>query len=116
MKYLIEIDFLATIAVCMTISYFSVIAFKSTKFIGFGFLLFGSLFSAWNAISLHLLSRLSTAAFHFFHYSYPILFLVDAILNTVGVVLVIQKFIEIHSGRFRAISTNTAEQGAAANP
>ena len=83
------LDVATTILSCIVTLFYAFPAYRRTKQIGFVFWGFSALGSLWNTLTLHTFGsdpRGNPAAYLFFHQSYRVLFIVDAILGIIGTI------------------------------
>ncbi len=99
-----SLDGVTTIISCLVTLFYGFPAYKRTKQVGFVFWAFGALGSIWNTITLRAFGsdpRGNPAGYLFFHQSYRVMFIVDAILGIIGTVLVINGYLLLFEAKQR---------------
>ena len=92
------LDFASVVTANVVTAYLAFPAYRRTKQKGFLFWSLAALFSLWNAVTLHTFGAnpyTNPSGYHFVHYSYRILFVVDAILGIIGTVLIIKSYLRL---------------------
>ncbi|HEV7406641.1 MAG TPA: hypothetical protein VGO11_27065 [Chthoniobacteraceae bacterium] len=95
---LAQLDFMIVAAGSVITIALAVPAYKRTKQKGFMLWIFAALFGFYNSVCLHTIGADQyryPAGYHFVHYSYRILFVVDGVLGTIGTIMVINGYLRL---------------------
>ena len=98
------LDATATIVSCVVTLFYGFPAYQRTKQIGFVYWGAGALSALFNSLTLHTIGsdyRSNPAAYVFFHQSYRVLFVVDAILGIMGTIKVINGYLLLFEAQNR---------------
>lgn len=106
-----QMDYVASVASHVTWAYFSFPAYKRTRHPGFLLWSLAALFGLWNSVTIHTIGadlRGNPGAYHFIHYSYPIIYIVDSIITITGTILIIRSYL----GMFDALQKPPSGESA----
>ncbi len=102
LRVLGHLDLVVTITATIVIIYLVFPAYKRTKNKGFLFLGAGAFGSLFNTFIYHTLGNSplhNPAGYHFAQYSYRSLFVVDGVLELIGMVIIIKSYLRLFESR-----------------